>query len=192
MVHSERSPDDQRRDATTISGVQLWVALPEAREDDEASFEHHRADTLPTGRAGDADLQVLAGSIGDLTSPARVASPLFYASATLPTGGSLPLPAGEERGVLVLSGSCEVLDRAGRAATVAESHLAVLDESAETVRCEGPATLVLLGGDALGARTIWWNFVASTAGRIDAAKRRWSVGDFPIVPGETEFVPLPR
>jgi redox-sensitive bicupin YhaK (pirin superfamily) len=51
---------------------------------------------------------------------------------------------------------------------------------------------VLLGGERFPTpRFIWWNFVASSQERIERAKERWARGQFPAVPGETEFIPLP-
>jgi redox-sensitive bicupin YhaK (pirin superfamily) len=63
-----------------------------------------------------------------------------------------------------------------------------------------PATLlarrashcVLLGGEPLGPRHVWWNFVASGRERIEQAKADWAAGRFSMVPGETEFIPLPE
>jgi hypothetical protein len=38
---------------------------------------------------------------------------------------------------------------------------------------------MLLGGDTLaGPRYIWWNFVASSRERIEAAKEAWRAGDW--------------
>jgi redox-sensitive bicupin YhaK (pirin superfamily) len=58
----------------------------------------------------------------------------------------------------------------------------------------GPARLVLLGGAPLdGPRFIWWNFVSSSAERIEQAKRDWAEARFPTVPGdEHERIPLPE
>ena len=52
----------------------------------------------------------------------------------------------------------------------------------------------MLGGAPLdGERHIYWNFVASTQERIEAAKRDWRQGRFPKVPGdEHELIPLPE
>ena len=53
--------------------------------------------------------------------------------------------------------------------------------------------LSLLGGEPLPEkRNIFWNFVSSSAERIEQAKEEWRTGRFDIVPGdEEEFVPLP-
>jgi hypothetical protein len=60
------------------------------------------------------------------------------------------------------------------------------------------ARLILLGGETLnGPRYIWWNFVASSREKIDAAKQAWADGDwehgrFRLPPDDRdEFIPLP-
>jgi redox-sensitive bicupin YhaK (pirin superfamily) len=51
---------------------------------------------------------------------------------------------------------------------------------------------MLLGGERFPTpRYIWWNFVASTRERIELAKDRWVSRQFPPVPGDIEFIPLP-
>ena len=47
------------------------------------------------------------------------------------------------------------------------------------------------GGEPLGPRFIWWNFVSSSKQRIEQAKVDWREGRMGAVPGETEFIPLP-
>lgn len=52
---------------------------------------------------------------------------------------------------------------------------------------------MILGGEPMGKRYIWWNFVASSEERIERAKREWKEGAFPKVPGDdVEFIPLPE
>jgi hypothetical protein len=51
---------------------------------------------------------------------------------------------------------------------------------------------MLLGGEPMdGPRYLTWNFVSSSADRIEQAKEDWKAMRFPHVPGETEFIPLP-
>jgi redox-sensitive bicupin YhaK (pirin superfamily) len=53
--------------------------------------------------------------------------------------------------------------------------------------------MMLLGGERFSTpRHLWWNFVASSQERIERAKERWERRDFPDVPGDAEFIPLPR
>jgi hypothetical protein len=62
----------------------------------------------------------------------------------------------------------------------------------------GGARVMVLGGATLdGPRHIWWNFVASSQDRIDAAKEAWRAGDwahgrFSLPPHDAgEFTPAP-
>ena len=54
-------------------------------------------------------------------------------------------------------------------------------------------TFMLLGGEQLGERFIWWNFVSSRKERIDQAKADWKEGRILLPPTDNvEFVPLPE
>jgi hypothetical protein len=51
---------------------------------------------------------------------------------------------------------------------------------------------MILGGAPMdGERLIWWNFVSSSAERIERAKAEWREGRWAKVPGDPEFIPLP-
>ena len=55
------------------------------------------------------------------------------------------------------------------------------------------ATLMMLGGEPLGERFIWWNFVSSRKDRIEQAKADWREGRIILPPNDNdEFVPLPE
>ena len=77
---------------------------------------------------------------------------------------------------------------------VTAGQLAVLEPGKKsTLRALGDTRAMLLGGDHFPTpRYIWWNFVASSQERIERAKERWERQQFPVVPGETEFIPLPH
>jgi len=54
-------------------------------------------------------------------------------------------------------------------------------------------TLMLLGGEPLGERFIWWNFVSSRRERIEQAKEDWKQGRIILPPNDNkEFIPLPE
>ncbi|MCA9612121.1 MAG: pirin family protein, partial [Myxococcales bacterium] len=50
----------------------------------------------------------------------------------------------------------------------------------------------LLGGDPVGERFLFWNFVASSKDKLEAAKDAWREDRFPKVPNEHERIPLPE
>jgi redox-sensitive bicupin YhaK (pirin superfamily) len=114
---------------------------------------------------------------------------LFYLEAMIESGGALLVPAAlGERGIYIVDGGIEIDGAAFEA-----GRLLVL-KSAQACRlvARGTTRLMLLGGEPLeGARLIWWNFVASDAALIEAAKADWAAGRFPAVPGDPERMPLP-
>jgi redox-sensitive bicupin YhaK (pirin superfamily) len=190
IVHSERGDPGRRKSARPMFGIQSWVALPEAHEDAEPSFSHHAAATLPRIRLPGVEMRLIAGDAYGERSPAPTFSPMFYLAVEMETGAALVLPPGhEERGIYLVQGEALVNDL-----PLPERNLA-FDSSNDILRIQarGRSRLMLLGGAKMdGPRHIWWNFVASSRERIDAAKRRWREQRFAPVPGETEFIPLPE
>jgi redox-sensitive bicupin YhaK (pirin superfamily) len=194
IVHSERTPRRMRAAPSSIHGIQSWVALPDGLEDVEPSFAHHAAAELPR-RAGDGvDMTIVAGESFGLRSPVQTPWPTLYVDVRLRAGTMFELPAEHtERAIYVVSGAVRLAEVETARADVQTGQLAVLETGATIcVRASSDSRLMLLGGERFPSmRHLWWNFVASTQERIDAAKARWARGEFPPVPGETEFIPLP-
>ena len=192
IVHSERTSAEALASPRNLHGIQTWVALPLAHEEDEPAFRHVPADRLPTFRQDDAELRLIAGGAFGRPAPFETVADLFYLEGRIDAGGSLMLPADlGERCVYVVAGEVGI---AGR--TIASCEMAVLDDGDEAHLAAGGdgAHVMLAGGAPLDARrTIWWNFVSSSKERIEAAKADWREGRFPKVPGdEEEFIPLPE
>jgi len=189
IVHSERTADEPRRTGHRIHGIQAWVALPLHAEDAEPSFRHHPAATLPEFSREDARLRIVAGSAFGRSAPVEVAVPTLYAEARLPAGGRLTLtPEHEERCVYLVDGALLLGD-----VRIEAGSMAVLEPGTEAVLLATEDSRMMLAGGQRsdGPRRIWWNFVASSAERLERAKQDWAEGRFPKVPGETEFIPLP-
>ena len=54
-------------------------------------------------------------------------------------------------------------------------------------------TVILLGGEPLGHRHLFWNFVSSRKERIEQAKADWRAGRFALPPDDhDEWIPLPE
>jgi redox-sensitive bicupin YhaK (pirin superfamily) len=114
---------------------------------------------------------------------------MFYADATLAANARLPIAAEhEQRAVYVIRGRIDIDGDSFDA-----GQLVVLRHGqAISVLALGPVQLLLLGGAALdGPRHVWWNFVSSSAERIEQAKEDWREGRLGRVPGDAEFIPLP-
>jgi redox-sensitive bicupin YhaK (pirin superfamily) len=117
-----------------------------------------------------------------------VFSDTLYVSLVFEAGAQVRLPAEHaERALYPLEGhlTLEVLH-------LPNATHAVLDQGTTPVLpAEANSRVMLLGGEPLGPRFVWWNFVSSSRERIERAKHDWSHGKFDAVPGETEFIPLP-
>jgi redox-sensitive bicupin YhaK (pirin superfamily) len=191
IVHSERSPEEQRGGPLSLSGLQTWLALPDDREEMQPLFEHTERKDLPEGEGEGAAFRVIIGSFHGLTSPVRTQSETLYADVRLEKGASIRIPADtEERAIYVLDG---VVDIAGDRFP-ADRLLAFREGDEIVVKAEEAAHFMLFGGATLGSkRYIWWNFVSSSQERIEQAKEEWRSGRFDIVPGDAEeFIPLPE
>ncbi|WP_051361995.1 pirin family protein [Solimonas soli] len=189
IVHSERSPPDERAKGVRVHGIQSWIALPADEEECAPAFTHYAADRLPRAARDGARICVIAGEAYGLRSPVVTHSPTFYVEAKLAAGARLKMPAGYgERALYVVDGSVAL-----GAQRFAEGTMPVFAAGAEIeVLAESEAHLMLLGGEPLGARTVWWNFVSSRPERIEQAKADWKAQRFKKVPGESEFIPLPE
>ena len=190
IAHSERSPATARQGAEGMYGIQSWIALPQAHEETDPSFQHFDAASLPVVEDGGVWARVIAGSAFGKTSPVGMLSDWLYAEVVLEAGASAPLdPDTEERAVYVVEGEVDV------AGELFEGPRLLIFRPGDriTVKATRRARLMFLGGAALeGPRYIWWNFVSSRRERIEEAKEDWKTGRFAPVPGETEFIPLPE
>lgn len=188
IAHSERTSPELRKTGHNISGIQLWVGLPEADEETEPSFHHHPVATLPRFKESDADIRLIVGDLFGQRSPAKTFSPMFYADVRLPAGKKLALTAEhEERGIFVSAGDVSI-----GGTKIAPGKLATFTpKETVTIDAESDARFMILGGTSIGPRHLWWNFVSSSKERIEQAKADWLNRRFKLVPGETEFIPLP-
>ena len=196
IVHSERTPPELLASGSHVNGIQCWVALPEKDEEIAPSFMHHPAPTLPEFRIDDAKIKLLLGQAFGRSSPVEIFSPLFYIDAKIPKGGKLKLPVGtQESAVYVVDGSISI---AG--AGVHEHAMAVGNPGVDLeIEATADAQLMIIGGEPVGHREIFWNFVSSSKARLEDAKSEWRPGPrtssqrFPPIPGDDqEFIPLPE
>jgi redox-sensitive bicupin YhaK (pirin superfamily) len=188
IVHSERTPDDLRGVPRRSHGLQLWAALPAEHEEDAPSFSHTPAAAIPSTRLPGAEVRVLIGSAFGLESPVPTLSQTLYVDLVLEAGATLEVPAAARERALYAIDQGFVLD-----GTPVEAGAMVLLPEGARPRIEAPqgVRLVLIGGEPLGHRFMWWNFISSRKERIAQAADDWAARRFERVAGETEFIPLP-
>lgn len=188
ISHSERF-EPMRAQGGRMDGIQAWVALPEHKEEQNTDFVHYEAEQLPLIKDTGLEGRLIAGSALGLCSPASVASPLFYMELRVQAGQSVPLPTGhEERAIYICAGGLEV----GGQRYPAGQMLVFAKGDSPRILAEQSSHLMLLGGEPLGPRHIWWNFVSSRKDRIEQAKDDWVNGRISLPPlDDDQFIPLP-
>ncbi|MGQ7818584.1 pirin family protein [Metapseudomonas furukawaii] len=190
VAHVERTPADLLASGSRAHGLQVWLALPRAQEDCEPHYSHHPAASLPVRESLGVRIRLVAGTGFCLESPVPVLSPTLYADLQLEAGATLAIPCEHpQRALYLVEGDVRLDDQP------LEPHtLVVLPEGVDYLlaACEG-SRLAMIGGAPLdGPRRMNWNFVSSSPERIDEARTRWAAGDWPVVPGETSRIELPR
>ncbi|MFN4172164.1 MAG: pirin family protein, partial [Pseudorhodobacter sp.] len=145
---------------------------------------------------GGATARMILGTAYGAKAPATLHSETFYLDVTLVPGALFPLPDDhEDRGLYITEGSVEIAGESFDAGRM----MVFRPGDRITVRAGGRgARLMALGGATMGGpRFIWWNFVASSRERIEAAKEewraeRWGQGLFDLPPEDREdHIPLP-
>src|SRR3546814_20133407 len=92
IAHSERFDDPAALAGGAFEMIQSWVALPEADEECDPSFEHYEVAQLPVGDDGRVWIRLLARAAFRLTWSSMTHPPLFYPHVVLPPGARHSLP----------------------------------------------------------------------------------------------------
>jgi redox-sensitive bicupin YhaK (pirin superfamily) len=189
IAHSERFEDPAAL-AGGFEMLQTWVALPESDEESDPTFNNYKREQLPVFTDTGIWMRLIAGNAFGLKNDVKTHSPLFYIHVVLSPGAKLSLPEEySERGIYIVEGEVEVSGH-----HYAPGQMLVFTKnSSPVIVSRGTTKLMLLGGEPLGERFIWWNFVSSRKERIDQAKADWKEGRIVLPPNDNaEFVPLPE
>lgn len=187
IVHAERPGEDFGRESR-LHGIQSWIALPTELQEIEPAFEHYPRDQLPSWEQGGIDIRLIMGTLAGHESPVKTYSRTLYADLTVTPGARASLPLLEREHALYVAEGAVAVDGEpvpGGVMTVLDGTEAVEISAGESAR------VLLIGGDPLGERHLYWNFVSDSIERIEQAKRDWREGNFGKVPGDDEFIPLP-
>lgn len=190
ISHSERFEDPSVLASGGLELIQTWVALPEKDEESEPAFDNYQPNELPIFTETGVWMRLIAGNAYGLHNEVKTHSPLFYLHVILDKGAHFGLPPEHpERGVYIAKGSVEV-----SGTTYPAGQLLVFTKGVDPlIIAKESAVLMLLGGEHLGDRHIWWNFVSSRKERIEQAKADWKEGRISLPPTDNhEFIPLPE
>lgn len=190
IAHSERFEDPAALAGGNLEMIQTWVALPEKEEEGNPSFSNYSQAELPVFTDKGVWMRLIAGDVLGLKNNVKTHSPLFYLHVMLDANTAFGIPSGHtERGLYIAKGSIEL-----SGTTYSVGQMLVFTKGTDPViRAKEPTTLMLLGGEPLGNRYIWWNFVSSRKERIEQAKADWKEGRIILPPNDNkEFIPLPE
>ncbi|BDW97836.1 hypothetical protein MACH10_35210 [Thalassospira tepidiphila] len=189
ITHSERETDAVRNSVHELDGLQLWVALPDEAEESDPAFYHVAKNDLPVIEDAGLHMRLIAGEAFGKTAPVPVKSKLYYLDVEMDEGAQLLLPGENQEGAIyVVSGTLLIDGESYKP----ESFIYVAPEEIPDIVAKTGCRVMLLGGLPVGRRYIWWNFVASSKERIEAAKADWAAGKFPQIDGEDDALPLPE
>jgi redox-sensitive bicupin YhaK (pirin superfamily) len=190
ISHSERFEDPATLAGGKLEMIQTWVALPEIEEEAMPSFHNYTPHQLPVFTDTGVWMRLIAGNAYGLNNDVKTNSPLFYLHVVLQAGARFGLPKEHsERGFYIAKGRVEI-----SGITYEEGQMLVFTKGVDPlILAKEPTTLMLLGGEPLGERFIWWNFVSSRKERIEQAKEDWKLGRIILPPNDDkEFIPLPE
>ena len=190
IAHSERFEDPAALAGGNLEMIQTWVALPEKDEESSPSFNNYTPDLLPIFTDTNVWMRLIAGNAYGLSNAVRTNSSLFYLHVVLQQGARFGLPKEhDERGFYIAKGAVEVAGNIYH-----QGQMLVFNKGVDPIiLAKEDTTLMLLGGEPLGERFIWWNFVSSRKERIEQAKEDWKQGRIILPPNDNkEFIPLPE
>lgn len=187
IVHSERAGDDL--DVTSrLHGIQSWMALPHDEEEREPSFVHYAAAELPELSIDGCTIRIIMGECFGQRSPVTTYSETLYMECLMDADSHIEIPSNTpELAAYIVSGE---VDTAGTVHGDGVMLIAAANTALE-LRATTKSRVMIIGGEPLGERHVWWNFVSSSRERIEDAKNDWREGRFAKVPGDDEFIPLP-
>ncbi|MEN3812380.1 pirin-like C-terminal cupin domain-containing protein, partial [Chromobacterium piscinae] len=143
---------------------------------------------LPLWEQDGVELNLLMGEGWGRRAPVAYPLPVFYASAVMQAGARLALPEGvDELAAYVAAGE---LDVDGAVLNANELGLLRNGQGGELIARRDSRVMLLGGTPPASPRYLDWNFVSSRRERLAQARADWIAQRFPMVPGETEFIPL--
>jgi redox-sensitive bicupin YhaK (pirin superfamily) len=168
IAHSEETPV---RNSGKLSGVQLWVALPDEHRNGPPVFDHYAS--LPVQNFSSSTVTLFAGELGAGRSPARTFSPIIGAEILLHDAQAIALPLNRtfEHALFVLSGDASLEGRHFEGDT-----LHYMAPGRDELQMRGrDARILLIGGEPFAQPIVmWWNFVARSREEIAEARGDWS------------------
>lgn len=191
VTHTERTPEELRSVAHKMHGYQIWVALPESKEEMEPQFDFYRADSIPVWQENDMTIKLVAGEGFGKKAPLQGFSPLFMADIQAHEDAELDIKSQLKGEIAFVVVNGEVSDE-GETIGAGQMMISKTEDECKVSLKKG-TQLLLFGGKPLGREHfLLWNFVSSDKDRLQKAKSEWEQKLFPKVPGDETYIPFPK
>lgn len=181
ITHEELPDPDDQSATLPIYFIQMWLALPDDREDMTPAFELHHKASLPVIETLGCRATVIMGTAWGETAPTTCFVETVFADIQVSAHGKIPIPSKcAERAVYLLEGTAQ-LD----GLELEQFALTVLTAGSESIlSSEQGCRLILLGGEPFPSpRYIAGSFVGSSNEKINQWARNYQSGDFPSIKG---------
>ena len=192
VSHTERTPQFRRGpEQFVMHGYQIWLALPKEREEMPPQFDYYPSDTIPTYTEGALTIKVVAGNAFGQSAPLQGFSPLFMVDIYAEEATTINLKNQLEGEVAFVITKGSIFNQEQ---TVEAGQMLISKTDNECEICLNKDTQVLLfGGQPLAEeRYLLWNFVSHSKTRLQEAKEDWENREFPTVPGDDTYIPMPK
>lgn len=192
VTHTERTPAHRRGGAEFVMhGYQIWVALPQDKEEMMPQFEYHPSSSIPTWTAGNLTLKLVAGNAFGKSAPLQGFSPLFMVDVYAHEATTINLKDQLEGEVAFVIVKGAITDQ-GQTVAAGQMLISKTDNACEITLNKG-TQLLLFGGQPLAQEHyLLWNFVSHSKERLQQAKEDWQNKEFPTVPNDTTYIPIPE
>lgn len=191
--HTERTPKHLVETQTQFiqSGYQIWIALPKEKEEMEPEFHNIKVTDLPQWKEETANFKLIAGKGFGKESPVPTLSPLFMVDIQThdqPHQLNIKDQLEGEIGITIVKGAIDACEH-----IVEEGNMLVSKiENQCSVTIQPHSHLLLFGGEPLPEEHyIYWNFVSSSKEKLKELKQQWNTKNFPMIEGDTSFIPAP-
>ena len=177
VTHEERPQSDAVGTLRDVYFIEAWLALPDALENTQPQFEHHKHRSLPEVCFESGLVWLLMGEGWGVDAPTSCHSRTVLADISIEPGGLVPLELDyDELAIFVLQGDASLNDVPLQICTMSLFQ----SNAAPVLTTKSGCRAVVLGGDALcSPRFIEQNYVASSQVLLEQQANRFRNGEFP-------------
>ena len=181
LIHAELSPDAFKRDGGPMEILQLWLNLPGRLKMTAPRYTGLQQDAIPSVEVESTRLSLISGRFSGVVGPIVSLTGVFMATASIPAGGriELPAPTGRQVFLYIVRGKVRIAD-----AEIDRWHLVELNDDGDTVAIEAAEDSLILYGhaDPIGEPIVAHGpFVMNTQQEILDAVRDYQAGRFNVV-----------